>query len=422
MNNGNIVQCQLINLSSKNRLSFNLTYHDGRKFRFVMDESDPIRPRFRTRVGDALIAEPQPLPLKVQRIDSDIIISSDNQDKAILKIDPFRISFYSKDGLQLTLNDRDLLNFENQLEPQFIDPPPVEEQIATFPTENVSEGESELTGSAESTEATEPPPTEPIPVDWSESFKGHRDSRPHGPTSIGLDFTFHGFEYVFGIPEHADSFSLRNTNKTDPYRLFNLDVFEYELNNPMALYGSIPLMWAHRANSTVGLFVNNPSEAWIDIESSRGTDSSGGLLSNFFSKPKTISPSVKTRWMFEGGVFDVFIILADSPRDGLKSYAALTGSTPLPPLFAIAHHQSRWNYRDQLEVKSINDGYVNHHLPMDVLWLDIEYANNKRYLTWDLAKFPNSDQMVDDLAANGRKLVVVVDPHIKVDDNWPTCA
>lgn len=28
---------------------------------------------------------------------------------------------------------------------------------------------------------------------------------------------------------------------TDPYRLFNLDVFEYEPDSEMALYGAIPL-------------------------------------------------------------------------------------------------------------------------------------------------------------------------------------
>ena len=32
----------------------------------------------------------------------------------------------------------------------------------------------------------------------------------------------------------------------EPYRLFNLDVFEYELNSKMALYGSIPFMLAHK--------------------------------------------------------------------------------------------------------------------------------------------------------------------------------
>jgi len=32
----------------------------------------------------------------------------------------------------------------------------------------------------------------------------------------------------------------------DPYRLYNLDVFEYEVDSKMALYGSIPLMLAHK--------------------------------------------------------------------------------------------------------------------------------------------------------------------------------
>lgn len=32
-----------------------------------------------------------------------------------------------------------------------------------------------------------------------------------GPQAIGLDFSFPGFEHVYGIPEHADSFALRST-------------------------------------------------------------------------------------------------------------------------------------------------------------------------------------------------------------------
>ncbi|VDO01814.1 unnamed protein product [Rodentolepis nana] len=420
----NVIQFQLIKKSeSENRLSFNLTYHNGRTFRLVLDETNPIRPRFRPRIGDSLINEPQPLPLKVQKNESKIVITASAQDKVVIETNPFKISIFSKDSMEMTINDRDLLNFERYLGPQFVNLPRPEEtttttaDTVTLPPEN----ESESSQIPESANPTEPPPTGPVQVDWSESFNGHRDSRPYGPTSIGLDFTFHGFEHVFGIPEHADSFSLRDTNKTDPYRLFNLDVFEYELNNPMALYGSVPLMWAHKANSTVGLFINNPSEAWIDIESSREANN-GGLLLNFFSKPKPVPSFVKTRWMFETGVFDIFVILADSPHSGLKSYAALTGVTPLPPLFAISHHQSRWNYRDQQEMKAVNDGYVTHYLPVDTFWLDIEYANGKRYLDWDAVKFPNPDQMVDDLTANGRKLVVIFDPHIKLDHNWPTCS
>ncbi|VDM30233.1 unnamed protein product [Hydatigera taeniaeformis] len=416
------VHFQLIDSESQKRLNATISYHPNLTFRLVLDEADPIRPRFRPRIGDALVREPKVIPLRVHRMELEAVLFGQHQDRAVIGFSPFRVSFFLGDALQLTINERDLLNFEYQLEQQFEERLVITEMVADSISENGTVSEPNNSEVTQSDEVYKPPPTERVPVDWSESFKGHRDSRPHGPTSVGADFTFHGFEYVYGIPEHADSLALRNTNQTDPYRLYNLDVFEYELNNPMALYGSIPLMWAHSTNSTVGLFINNPSESWIDVESSREVDSGGGLLSNLFTRAKHANPFVKTRWMFETGVLDVFVILANNPRSGFRAYSELTGSTPLPPLFALAHHQCRWNYRDEEEMKSINNDYNKHNLPMDVLWLDIEYANDKRYLTWNTARFPSPDGIVDDLDVNGRKLVVVVDPHIKADHSWSTCS
>jgi alpha-glucosidase (family GH31 glycosyl hydrolase) len=37
------------------------------------------------------------------------------------------------------------------------------------------------------------------------------------------------------------------------------------------------------------------------------------------------------------------------------------------------------------------------------------------YFTWDSAKFPDSKAMIDNVASKGRKMVNIVDPHIKVD-------
>lgn len=85
---------------------------------------------------------------------------------------------------------------------------------------------------------------------------------------VGIDISFPGVEHVYGIPEHADTLSLKQTKPDagDPYRLYNLDVFEYELDNPMALYGSIPFMQAHRLKQTTGVFLLNSAEMWVDIE------------------------------------------------------------------------------------------------------------------------------------------------------------
>lgn len=47
---------------------------------------------------------------------------------------------------------------------------------------------------------------------WEETFKTHTDSKPNGPESVGLDVSFIDFQHVYGIPQHADKFSLRSTS------------------------------------------------------------------------------------------------------------------------------------------------------------------------------------------------------------------
>ena len=44
-------------------------------------------------------------------------------------------------------------------------------------------------------------------------------------------------------------------------------MFQYELYNPMALYGSVPLLWAHSPRRTVAIFWLNAAETWVDISS-----------------------------------------------------------------------------------------------------------------------------------------------------------
>lgn len=79
-----------------------------------------------------------------------------------------------------------------------------------------------------------------------------------------------GSEHVYGIPEHATSMSLKSTigagaAYSEPYRLYTLDVFEYELDSPAALYGAIPVMLGHRPGATVGVFWFNPTETFVDV-------------------------------------------------------------------------------------------------------------------------------------------------------------
>ncbi|KAF6038682.1 GANAB [Bugula neritina] len=125
-----------------------------------------------------------------------------------------------------------------------------------------------------------------------------------------------------------------------------------------------------------------------------------------------------TRWVAESGVIDLYVMMGPSPIDLFKQYSSLTGTTNLPPIFSLGYHQSRWNYNDEADVKQIHDNYELHDIPLDVVWLDIEHTDGKRYFTWDGGKFPTPHDMVAKLKSTGRKLVTIVDPHIKRDDNY----
>lgn len=62
-----------------------------------------------------------------------------------------------------------------------------------------------------------------------------------------------------------------------------------------------------------------------------------------------------------------------------RQYASLTGTTALPQYFAIGYHQCRWNYRDQADVAAVDAGFDDNDMPYDVIWLDIEHTDGKRY-------------------------------------------
>jgi alpha 1,3-glucosidase len=225
-----------------------------------------------------------------------------------------------------------------------------------------------------------------------------------GASSIGFDISFPGSKNVYGIPEHTTSFSLKATrgpgaSYSDPYRLYNLDVFEYILDSPMALYGAVPFMLSHKKDLSTGVFWLNSAEMWIDVEIPE-------------------NGQVSTHWMAESGLVDLFFFLGPTQEDVFDSYTALTGRPQLPQKFAIAYHQCRWNYNTEQDALDVDINFDENSIPYDVLWLDIEHTDGKRYFTWDYNKFPNPSKMQTILADKGRKMVTIIDPHLKKDDGY----
>ena len=149
-----------------------------------------------------------------------------------------------------------------------------------------------------------------------------------------------------------------------------------------------------------GLFFNNTYRTWFDMGKTSPDRYSFGA---------------------DGGELDYFVFTGGkerSPKNILADYSKLTGRTPLPPIWALGNQQSRWSYFPESRVREIADGFRINRIPADVIYLDIDYMDGYRVFTWDKKRFPDPPKLISDLKAQGFQTVLIVDPGIKVDENF----
>ncbi|BGP24904.1 alpha 1,3-glucosidase, glycoside hydrolase family 31 protein [Rhodotorula toruloides] len=399
--------------------------HDGTA-RVLMDEVDGLRQRYNEAAKWTLGGEPA-VEENDGRYETDVketfatIKYHGGHNEARIDYKPLTITFFRHGQPHIVLNERKLFNMEhfrvktvgNQPEELVVeDPEHPDEQLVVVQNEA-------FPGFL--------PPTEDGM--WEETFNGKTDSKPKGPESLSLDITFPGYEHVYGIPEHASTLNLKETRGgegayTDPYRLYNLDVFEYEADSEMALYGSIPFMQAQRAGSSVAVLFVTGSELWVDVTRSP----TAKTVTSAFKKAKKVKegsedggPSgrtTSTHWMAESGILDLFVFLGPTPADVFDAYTTLTGRTPLPQLFALGYQQSRWQYWDERSVLEVQSKFDEADIPLESITLDVDFTPDKRYFLWERHNFPTPEKMQEKLAERGRKLITIVDPHIKRDPDY----
>ncbi|GAA6028173.1 hypothetical protein JCM8097_006897 [Rhodosporidiobolus ruineniae] len=397
-------------------------FHDNGVARILMDEVNGLRQRYNEAAKWAIENEPvvdetdaaYQVDISPERTS---IKYSNGRQELLVEHKPVRVTFLRDGQPHIVLNERGLLNMEHFRVKSVGGDDQAEELVVQDPEHP---GEQRVVVKDEAFPGFLPPDDDGM---WEEGFNGKRDTKPKGPESLSVDITFPGYEHVYGIPEHASTLSLKTTRGgdgayTDPYRLYNLDVFEYEVDSEMALYGSVPFLQAHRAGSTVGVFLANAAEMWVDVTKS----STSKAIASAYKKAKKGttgddagpgSTTTSTHWIAESGILDLFVYLGPSALDILDQYTHLTGRAQMPQYFGLGYHQSRWNYNNEDDVQTVQEKFDEFDIPLDEITLDIEYAAEHKYFIWDRRNFPTPEKMQEKLAERGRKLVVIVDPHIK---------
>eukprot|EP00613_Pedinella_sp_CCMP2098_P070138 CAMPEP_0171921638 /NCGR_PEP_ID=MMETSP0993-20121228/20470_1 /TAXON_ID=483369 /ORGANISM="non described non described, Strain CCMP2098" /LENGTH=937 /DNA_ID=CAMNT_0012559095 /DNA_START=98 /DNA_END=2911 /DNA_ORIENTATION=+ len=396
-------------------LKLSVKFYESGVARLQIREANPATPRWE---ASDIVLEDQlnPVSHEIFKDENAARVKYADGHELVINFDPFSATLFANGTATVTANGQNQFYFEyhrsRQGTPALAAPTGGDEdkhkgkKIVGYWEDGLAIYED---GSREEKDEAElAPPADHLDAEgdgfWEESFGGHQDSKPYGPSSVGMDISFPGSSHIYGLPEHASSMTLKTTTGPDshykePYRMYTLDVFEYELDEPMALYGSIPMIMSHSADTgSVGVFWFNPSETFVDVAQSEGGTS--------------------THWMSESGVVDLMFLPGPTPKKVLAQFTQLVGTQDLPPMFALGYHQCRWNYKDEKDVAAVHGKFEELNFPYDVLWLDIEHTDGKRYFTWDKSLFPDPKTMQENLWREGRRMVTIVDPHLKRDDGY----
>lgn len=113
--------------------------------------------------------------------------------------------------------------------------------------------------------------------------------------------------------------------------------------------------------------------------------------------------------------YDVYIITGDSCRDIVREFRALTGRSYIPPKWAFGLGQSRWSYMNEEEVRKVVQGYRENGIPLDSVYLDIDYMKDYIDFTVDKTRFPDLAKLAAELKEQHIHLVPIIDAGVKIE-------
>ena len=198
-------------------------------------------------------------------------------------------------------------------------------------------------------------------------------------------------ENYFGLGDKAGPMNRRNRAFTD----WNTDEFGWqESSDP--LYKTIPFFIGLRNGLAYGLFFDNTYRSVFDF---------GKESQDYFS------------FGAEGGELNYYFIAGPDPKKIIEEYTALTGRSPLPPLWTLGYQQCRYSYYPESRAREIVKTLREKKIPADAIYFDIDYQQGNAPFTINREYFPTFEKMIADFRAQGMHTILITDLHIKKDPN-----
>lgn len=198
-------------------------------------------------------------------------------------------------------------------------------------------------------------------------------------------------EFILGFGEKALPLNKRRSRLV----FWNYDNYSYSwYSDP--LYISVPFGIFVNDNKAIGIFLNTPAFCIADL----------GLKEY----------DEATFEIYDQGL-ELYLIFGPKIEDVLKTYFEITGKPFLPPSWALGYQISRYSYFPQEYVIEIAKEFLK-EVSLYAIYLDIDYMKDYKIFTWNENRFPNPKEMISKLHELGIKVITIIDPYIKVEEDY----
>lgn len=194
-------------------------------------------------------------------------------------------------------------------------------------------------------------------------------------------------ERFFGLGDKPGALDRRNR----AFQMWNTDAYGWEESTD-PLYKALPFFLSLAKDGTCyGVFLDSTFRTSFDF----GTELRDAIS-----------------FGADGGDLDYYFVYGPEPKQVLTRFAGLVGRAPLPPKWAFGFQQARYSYESEARVREIANTFRQKHIPVDVIYLDIDYQVHNRPFTINTEQFPTFDQMVYDLKKQGINIIAITDLHV----------
>lgn len=199
-------------------------------------------------------------------------------------------------------------------------------------------------------------------------------------------------EVYYGLGDKPSDMNLRGKR----FENWGTDSYGYKWGQD-PLYKNIPFYYGLHSGIGYGIFFDNSFRTYFDFAGERSDAAS---------------------FWAHGGEMNYYFIAGPQLMDVASRYALLTGRHDMPAMWSLGFQQCKWSYYPESEVREVTSRMRAERIPCDAIYLDIDYMEGFRCFTWDKRRFPDPKRMVADLKTEGFRTVVIIDPGIKIDEEY----